>query len=217
MVYICQVQVLRYQGTARIISPFDSDGQSFRHLLCDIWTTNEMIDVTESMSNPLEMRDKRHLEAAQGWLDLGNHVEANEELERIETQNRVHPDVLQVRWLIYGKAGKWDACLDIASTLTTITPDRRFGWLHRAFSLDKLGRVVEAKQVLLETVNTFGINSTFAYHLACFCARLGQIDEAKEWIQKSVELVEDEEMLKRLRLRMLDEPILAQIWKNIGD
>jgi len=27
--------------------------------------------------------DVRHLEAAQGWLELGNHLEANEELEKI--------------------------------------------------------------------------------------------------------------------------------------
>ena len=48
--------------------------------------------------NQLEAPDSTHLEAAQGWLDLGNHLEANEELERIEAKNRAHPNVLQVRW-----------------------------------------------------------------------------------------------------------------------
>jgi tetratricopeptide (TPR) repeat protein len=164
----------------------------------------------------LEPPDNKHLEAAQGWLDLGSHVEANEELEHIEAQNRAHPDVLQVRWLVYAKAGKWDACLDIATALIKITPDRRFGWLHRAFSLDKLGQVVEAKEVLLKTVDMFGPNSTFAFHLACFCARLGQVDEAKDWVLTAAELAEDAETLKRLRLRVLDEPALAPIWKRIG-
>jgi len=49
----------------------------------------------------LEPPDSLHLQAAQGGLDLGNHVEANEELERITPQLRAHPDVLQVRWRIY--------------------------------------------------------------------------------------------------------------------
>ena len=49
---------------------------------------------------PPEPPDSQHLEAAQGWLDLGDHVEANEELEHIEAKNRAHPDVLQVRWRI---------------------------------------------------------------------------------------------------------------------
>lgn len=57
--------------------------------------------------------DTHHLAAAQGWLQLGNHVEANEELEQIAPSLRSHPDVLELRWQIYAKAEKWDACLDI--------------------------------------------------------------------------------------------------------
>jgi hypothetical protein len=30
-----------------------------------------------------EPHDRMHLNAAEGWLGLGNHVEANEELEKI--------------------------------------------------------------------------------------------------------------------------------------
>ncbi len=32
---------------------------------------------------PLSPADCAHLQAADGWLDLGNHFEANAELERI--------------------------------------------------------------------------------------------------------------------------------------
>jgi hypothetical protein len=35
----------------------------------------------------LQPPDTQHLEAAQGWLDLGNHIEANEELKTIEAEN----------------------------------------------------------------------------------------------------------------------------------
>ncbi len=52
----------------------------------------------------LDDHDKRHFEAAQGWLILGNHLEANEELENITPVFRAHPDVLALRWAIYGKA-----------------------------------------------------------------------------------------------------------------
>jgi len=43
---------------------------------------------------PLEPPDSTYLEVAQGWLDLGNHIEASEELEHIEAKNRAHPMVL---------------------------------------------------------------------------------------------------------------------------
>jgi len=37
---------------------------------------------------PLELHDKRHLEAAQGWFELGNCIEATEELEQITPKLR---------------------------------------------------------------------------------------------------------------------------------
>jgi hypothetical protein len=41
---------------------------------------------------PLPHPDEHHLNAAEGWLELGNHLEANEELEKIEAFIRPHPD-----------------------------------------------------------------------------------------------------------------------------
>jgi hypothetical protein len=46
---------------------------------------------------PIEPHDQRHLEAAEGWIELGNHLEANEELENITPEHRAHPAVLEVR------------------------------------------------------------------------------------------------------------------------
>ncbi len=44
--------------------------------------------------------DNKHLEAAEGWLELGNYLEANEELENITPQLRAHPYVLEMRYKI---------------------------------------------------------------------------------------------------------------------
>ena len=66
---------------------------------------------------PLELHDQHHLEAAEGWAELGNHLEATEELERITAEYRAHPAVLEVRWQIYAKAKKCEGALDIASAL----------------------------------------------------------------------------------------------------
>jgi hypothetical protein len=41
--------------------------------------------------------DSHHLQAAEGWIGLGNYAEANDELEQIAAANRAHPDVLQFR------------------------------------------------------------------------------------------------------------------------
>ena len=166
---------------------------------------------------PLSPADRTHVQAAEGWLDLGNHVEANAELENLAPANRAHPDLLQVRWRVYAKAGKWAACLDIATSLTQMTPRRRFGWVHRAISLDRLQRPAEAKELLLSAVEKLGPCSTFAFHLACVCARLGQLVEAKRWVKQAIGLAQDRATLDRLRLRVLDEPALEEFWRQVGD
>lgn len=164
--------------------------------------------------NPLEPPDSQHLDAAQGWLDLGNPIEANEELERIDARNRAHPNVLQVRWRIYAKLEKWDACLEIGNALTKMTPDRRFGWVHLAMTLRKLNRIAEARDVLLSALDKFDPNTTFPYFLACYCAQLGQITEARDWLEKAFTNAASEQDKKRVKLRALDDPDLEPIWRT---
>lgn len=50
------------------------------------------------MMKALQPPDSHHIDAAPGWLDLGNHIEADAELDNIAASSRAHPDVLNVRW-----------------------------------------------------------------------------------------------------------------------
>ena len=68
-----------------------------------------------------------HLTAAQGWLELGNHEEAFEELEQIDAPLRGHPDVLEVRWGIYASIEKWEYCLEIGGAMVRLDPARFTG------------------------------------------------------------------------------------------
>ena len=61
--------------------------------------------------NPLPFEDRRHHYAAEGWLELGNRLEANEELEQITAELRAHPSVLFLRYEVYTKAEKGDGGL----------------------------------------------------------------------------------------------------------
>lgn len=46
---------------------------------------------SERQVKPLSTEDQRHLEAAQGWLILGDLIEADAELENISPLFRAHP------------------------------------------------------------------------------------------------------------------------------
>ena len=76
-------------------------------------------------------------------MELGNHEEANEELELIDAPLRTHPDVLEVRWLIYQKVENWELCKDIGTALVKLAPERTTGWIHRSFALHEMKRTQE--------------------------------------------------------------------------
>ena len=44
----------------------------------------------------LKHPDPMHLEAAAGWIQLGDYDSANDELEKIRAEWRAHPDVLDL-------------------------------------------------------------------------------------------------------------------------
>ncbi len=134
---------------------------------------------------PLPAPDSHHLRAAEGWLGLGNHLEANEELERITPQLRVHPDVLEIRWYIYAKETKWDACVDIAGAIIKLDPNRSDAWIHRSFALHELKRTQEAFDQLLPVADRFPKVWTIPYNLACYCAQLGRLDECQTWFNRN--------------------------------
>jgi tetratricopeptide (TPR) repeat protein len=97
-----------------------------------------------------------------------NHLEANDELENITAENRVHPTVLEVRWQIYAKAKKWKGALDIASVLIQLVPEHPLGWVHRSFSLHEMKRTEEARDNLLRVADKFPQDPVMRYNLACY-------------------------------------------------
>jgi tetratricopeptide (TPR) repeat protein len=161
---------------------------------------------------PLEPPDSFHLQAAQGWLELGNHIEADTELDNITASLRAHPDVLKVRWEIYAAAKKWEAALDIAAALIQLDPEDPLGWVHRSYALHELKRTAEARDNLLRVVDKFPISATMRYNLACYECQLGRLEQAKQWLEKAFAIGD----AKNMKLAALDDPDLEPLWKEIG-
>jgi hypothetical protein len=155
--------------------------------------------------------DSHHLRAAQGWLELGNHAEANEEIQNISAKFRAHPDVLEIQWQIYAHARKWDACVDIGNALMTADPGRSSGWIHHSFALHVLKRTEEAYMHLATVADDFPENWTIPYNLACYCAQLGRCNEAKDWFKKAI-AIDDKEVPKM----GIDDSDLKPLWDSMS-
>jgi len=167
----------------------------------------------------LEPPDSIHLKAAEGWLGLGDHVEANEELENITPQFRVHPDVLEIRWQIYAKEKKWEACVDIARAVTKLAPKRPSGWIHLAYSLRqaKGGGLQAAWDALLPVAEKFPTVTTIPYNLACYAAQMNRLDGARDWLKRAFEIGKKTKCFDQVRLMALDDPDLEPLWSQIGE
>lgn len=160
---------------------------------------------------PLVPPDSLHLEAAKGWLGLGNHLEADKELDEIAPELRTHPDVLEVRWHIYAEAKAWDACADIANAIIKLSPDRAEAWIHRSFALHELKRTQEAFDQLLPVAGRFPEVWTIPYNLACYCTQLGRLEDCRSWFQKAMAI--DEDAVKRAAV---DDPDLKPLWDSMS-
>jgi len=159
---------------------------------------------------PLEHPNSFYLIAAEGWLELGDHLEANEELERISAELRGHPDVLQVRWRVFAAARKWGAAAEIAQGICQLAPDEPFGWIHLSYSLHE---TKEALDTLLHVADWFPNNWLIAYNLACYQTQLGDLEEAWRWLGYAM----DKADTKEIKLKALDDPDLEPLWRRIGE
>jgi predicted Zn-dependent protease len=161
----------------------------------------------------LGANDQRQLAAAEGWLELGNWQEANEELERITPEMRVHPFVLRVRWGIYAKAEKWEMAAEVARGMTVMLPDNSFGYKHWAHALHELNRTKEAWGVLIPIADKFPEDHVISYNLACYACQLGNRKEAFQWLWKAIDLAGK----KDIRLMALDDSDLEPLWPDISE
>lgn len=158
----------------------------------------------------LPKADLHHLNAAEGWLGLGDWRSAEDELEAITPELRAHPDVLEVRWQVDAAAKRWEACVQIATSLSKVAPERPFGWIHRSFALHELKRTQEALDNLMSVVERFPKDATMHYNLACYECQLGRLEKARHWLAQAFELGDS----KSMRLMALEDDDLRPLWEE---
>jgi tetratricopeptide (TPR) repeat protein len=168
------------------------------------------------MQPPLEPPNTHHIRAAIGWLELGNHAEAGEEIARITPGLLNHPDVLEVRWAVCAAGGSWDAALAVAESLVSVAPERSSGWVHRAYALRRVksGGLQLAWAALRPAYEKFPKEDLIPYNLACYAAQFGRLDEAWEWLHKAMEAAGD---VKAIRERSLSDTDLRELWDRIRE
>ena len=157
--------------------------------------------------------DSHHVKAATGWLELGNRGEALAELALVSAANLQHPAVLELRWMILAGQERWEAALDVATTLLSSAPDHSAGWLHRAYSLRRTpnGSIEKAWEALLPAADKFPKEPIIFYNLSCYACQMNRLDDARQWFQRALKAGKKD----KIKIMALADADLKPLWKEI--
>lgn len=133
--------------------------------------------------------DHFHLQAAVGWLALGNSGEAGGEFNHLSRAYEKNADYLHVRCRLLIAGKEWTTALDVGRQQIDIAPNQPHGWLHQAYCLHELNRTREAFHTLRRAAKRFPKHHLIAFNLACYCCHLARFHEALKWVNRTVELV----------------------------
>lgn len=151
------------------------------------------------------------LEAATGWLMLGNSAEARNEIAQISKQAEETAEAALILWEIEAQERKWQNAVAAADRVITRAAHNPEGYIKRAFALHELKRSQEAWDTLHPVYDQFPENWLIPYNLACYAAQLGRESDALSWYRKALRVGEE----KVLRNMALTDPDLEPIWPKI--
>ncbi len=157
--------------------------------------------------------DQHHLDAAEGWLGLGNQDEARAELQKIAPALKTHPFVLETDYNIEAKSGRWEKAAEAARGLKTQLPENPWGHFSLAFALHELKQTQEAYEVVKSVVAQFPDHQIMRYNLACYACQLGHLNEAMDWLKQAMKMKGKE----NVRQMALSDPDLEPLRKQIRE
>lgn len=131
-------------------------------------------------------RFSRTLEAAVGYFELGMAEEALQELDTLPEEDQFEEEVLEFRSVLNQHLGRWEAasvaCERLCRLKVTDT-DRFIVW---GCCLYELGRIADCREALIQAHPRAREHGLWNFHLACYEAILGNVDEARKLIRKSL-------------------------------
>lgn len=164
--------------------------------------------------SPLEPPDSFALSAALGWIELKNLTEAEGDLAQISPENREHPTVLEVAWLLRAERRDWASALAVAGRLVELAPEESSGWLNRAYAARRApgGSLEAAWELLLPAAEKFPKVSIIPFNLACYACQMERLDEARLWLKRACEAGKK----SAIRTMALRDEDLRPLWSEIG-
>jgi tetratricopeptide (TPR) repeat protein len=131
---------------------------------------------------------ERRIQAAQGYVELGLHSEAREELSQLSAIAAERPDALEISALCFMGESRWAEALPLTQKLCQIEPKEPGGYIHAAYCLHELGQTHEALDLLARGPAALKAKPVYYYNVGCYMAQLGQKEKALQLLEQSFEM-----------------------------
>ncbi len=151
----------------------------------------------------------KRLETANGYLGLGMHQEAWDELEDVPAEQQALTEVLKVRVDACLFMKKWHHLAEATSQLVNLEPDDPRHIHNFAMAVREIEGEKAAVDILERARHTFPQDAGLAYNLACYRSVLGNVEEAKVLLKQALKLDPD------LQETAIDDPDLAAVWDSM--
>lgn len=123
---------------------------------------------------------RKHLDYALGYIELDLLEEAREELARIPAADRQTAPVLSAFLDLAMAEEDWDGVIALAPRVASADPAGERPWIAWAYALRELGKIADARDVLLRGTDVIAEPSVLVdYNLACYFCLLGDLTEAR--------------------------------------
>jgi tetratricopeptide (TPR) repeat protein len=156
------------------------------------------------------VEDKKFLEAATGYAELGMLLEANDELEKIDPFLRSLPEVLKLRLKIYIGVGKFELAAVVARKLWD--SETKSEWaISWSDSVRQYKSLEPARRILLNAERKLPHDAAIKFHLAKLESAFGRIDHAKVYLMQAFQRE------PKWKLRALDDKDFKALWNSFGN
>ncbi len=139
-----------------------------------------------SRSHSVEVQ--RALEAADGYLYLGMTRDALAQIALIPAAEQEEAPVMLARIRVLLHLRRWKDAESLSRRGLELHPDEEEFTVQQAFALHQLEKGEEAFRVLLAAPEWIRRTGILHYNLACYEARLGDINTARRCIDAAIEL-----------------------------
>ena len=138
----------------------------------------------------LSTHTKRQLSYAEGYLALGMKKNAGEALAEIVGEDRTATPVLALGLTVRIEQGDWRRAAVIGKALCTRAPEVPGHWVQWAYATRRHVGILEARAILMRGLGLHPLEGMFHFNLACYEAQLGNLADARVFLDTACGLDE---------------------------